>query len=143
MGSNVQTVVAKAILDRRIPDQQLLKEEVEAWEADRNKKHAKADWRFTTENARVKLKRLYPAPLPSGYRTGLSTALSRHGPLRGGRDGAYVLAEQLTDWIARAGRKILVLEPRRIAARAADGLEIRAEDTCRDRHGGNLYPHDP
>ena len=44
-----------------IPDQQLLKEEVDAWEADRNKKHAKADWRFTTENARVKLKRLYPA----------------------------------------------------------------------------------
>jgi len=41
----------------RFPDQQTLKEEVEAWEADRNKKHAKADWRFTTENARVKLKR--------------------------------------------------------------------------------------
>ena len=41
----------------RVPDQQTLKEEVEAWEADRNKKHAKADSRFTTENARVKLKR--------------------------------------------------------------------------------------
>jgi hypothetical protein len=39
----------------------MLKEEVDAWEADRNKKHAKADWRFTPENARVKLKRLYPA----------------------------------------------------------------------------------
>ena len=38
----------------------MLKEEVDAWEADRNKKHAEADWRFTTENARVKLKRLYP-----------------------------------------------------------------------------------
>ena len=29
----------------------MLKEEVEAWEDDRNKKHTKADWRFTTENA--------------------------------------------------------------------------------------------
>ena len=45
----------------QIPDQQMLKEEVDAWEADRNKKHAEADWRFTTENARVKLKRLYPS----------------------------------------------------------------------------------
>ena len=34
---------------------------VEAWEADRNKKHTEADWQFNTANARVKLKRLYPA----------------------------------------------------------------------------------
>jgi uncharacterized small protein (DUF1192 family) len=54
-------VLSFQCLDRRIPDQQMLKEEVDAWEADRNKKHAEADWRFTTENARVKLKRLYPA----------------------------------------------------------------------------------
>ena len=47
--------------DRRIPDQQVLKKEVQAWEAVRNGKHAKADWHFTTANARVKLKRLYPA----------------------------------------------------------------------------------
>ncbi len=54
-------VLSFQCLDRRIPDQQMLKEEVDAREADRNKKHAEADWRFTTENARVKLKRLYPA----------------------------------------------------------------------------------
>ena len=54
-------VLSFQCLDRRIQDQQMLKEEVEAWEDDRNKKHTKADWRFTTENARVKLKRLYPA----------------------------------------------------------------------------------
>jgi len=54
-------VLSFQCLDRRIPDQQMLKEEVDAWEADRNKKHAEADWRFTTDNARVKLKRLYPA----------------------------------------------------------------------------------
>jgi hypothetical protein len=35
--------------------------EVAAWEANRNKKHTKANWRFTTDNARVKLKHLYPS----------------------------------------------------------------------------------
>ena len=54
-------VLSSQCLDRRIPDQQVLKEEVEAWEADRNRKHAKADGQFTTADARVKLKRLYPA----------------------------------------------------------------------------------
>jgi uncharacterized small protein (DUF1192 family) len=54
-------VLSSQCLDRRIPDQQVLKEEIEAWEADRNRKHAKADWQFTTADARVKLKRLYPA----------------------------------------------------------------------------------
>lgn len=54
-------VLSCQCLDRRIPNQQALKAEVEAWEADRNSKHAKANWQFTTEEARVKLKRLYPA----------------------------------------------------------------------------------
>jgi len=54
-------VLSSQCFDRRIPDQLVLKEEVEAWEADRNRKHAKADWQFTTADARVKLKRLYPA----------------------------------------------------------------------------------
>jgi uncharacterized small protein (DUF1192 family) len=54
-------VLSVQCLDRRIPDQTMLKKEVEAWETGRNKKHAKADWQFTTEDARVKLKRLYPA----------------------------------------------------------------------------------
>jgi hypothetical protein len=48
-------------LDRRIPDKQSLTAEVAAWEAERNKKHTKADWQFTTADARIKLKRLYPA----------------------------------------------------------------------------------
>src|SRR4051812_28447133 len=54
-------VLSSQCLDRRMPDQQNLKDEVEAWETERNRKHAKADWQFTTANARVKLKRLYPA----------------------------------------------------------------------------------
>lgn len=48
-------------LDRRIPDKETLIGEVAAWENSRNKNHTKADWQFTTADARVKLKRLYPA----------------------------------------------------------------------------------
>ena len=54
-------VLSSQGLDRRIPDQQVLKEEVQPWEAVRTGKNATADWHFTTANARVKLKRLYPA----------------------------------------------------------------------------------
>lgn len=55
------SVLASQCLDRRIPDKQTLIAEVAAWETDRNKHHAKADWQFTTAEARVKLKRLYPS----------------------------------------------------------------------------------
>jgi hypothetical protein len=61
MAESELAVLSRQCLDRRIPDQQKLKQEVKAWEDDRNKKHAKADWQFTTASARVKLKRLYPA----------------------------------------------------------------------------------
>jgi len=61
MAESELSVLSSQCLNRRIPDQQVLKEEVEAWEVDRNKKHAKANWQFTTADARVKLKRLYPA----------------------------------------------------------------------------------
>lgn len=54
-------VLTSQCLDRRIADKQTLIEEVDAWEKVRNKKHTKADWQFTTANARVKLKRLYPS----------------------------------------------------------------------------------
>jgi hypothetical protein len=54
-------VVSSQCLDRRIPDKQTLIEEVAAWEDDRNKNHTKADWQFTTADARIKLKRLYPS----------------------------------------------------------------------------------
>jgi len=61
MAESELSVVSSQCLDRRIPDKQMLVDEVAAWEADRNKKHTKADWQFTTADARVKLKRLYPA----------------------------------------------------------------------------------
>jgi hypothetical protein len=53
-------VVSSQCLNRRIPDKPTLIEEVAAWENDRNKNHTKADWQFTTTDARIKLKRLYP-----------------------------------------------------------------------------------
>jgi uncharacterized small protein (DUF1192 family) len=55
------SVLSTQCLDRRIPDKAMLTAEVAAWEAERNAKHAKADWQFTTADARVKLKRLYPS----------------------------------------------------------------------------------
>ena len=42
------------------PDKQTLIDEVDACQNRRNKNHAKADWQFTTGDARFKLKRLYP-----------------------------------------------------------------------------------
>jgi hypothetical protein len=38
----------------------LLQQEVAAWEAERNAQQVKVQWRFTTQDARFKLKRLYP-----------------------------------------------------------------------------------
>jgi hypothetical protein len=54
-------VLSSQCLDRRIPDKVTLIREIAAWETDRNKHHAKADWQFTSADARVKLKKLYPS----------------------------------------------------------------------------------
>lgn len=47
-------------LKRRIPDKGTLSSEVAAWQEKRNSDQAKVDWQFTAEDARIKLKRLYP-----------------------------------------------------------------------------------
>lgn len=54
-------VMVRQCLDRRIPDQNTLKREIKAWQDERNKKGIRVSWRFTTQDARVKLKSLYPA----------------------------------------------------------------------------------
>ena len=61
MAETELSVLSSQCLDRRIPDKQTLIDEVAAWQDSRNKNHAKADWQFTTTDARIKLKRLYPA----------------------------------------------------------------------------------
>ena len=53
-------VLAEQCLDRRIPDADTLKSEIAAWQTSRNEQEATVDWQFTTTDARVKLKRLYP-----------------------------------------------------------------------------------
>ena len=60
MDESELAVLTNQCLDRRIPDKPTLEREVTEREAHRNKHHAKADWQFTTADARVKLKRLYP-----------------------------------------------------------------------------------
>jgi transposase len=49
------SVLARQCLDRRIPDQETLTEEVGAWEAERNAEESSIDWRFTSADARIKL----------------------------------------------------------------------------------------
>jgi hypothetical protein len=55
------SVLSRQCLDRRIPDQATLVQETAAWEQRRNAKGATVNWRFTTADARIKLKRLYPS----------------------------------------------------------------------------------
>jgi hypothetical protein len=53
-------VLTGQCLNRRIDDIAVVRKEVKAWQDSRNNKIAKVNWQFTTENARVKLSRLYP-----------------------------------------------------------------------------------
>jgi len=48
-------------LNRHIAKMKKVKEEVEAWQTNRNNKNSKINWQFTNKEARVKLKRLYPS----------------------------------------------------------------------------------
>jgi DDE superfamily endonuclease len=54
------SVLARQCLDRRIGSPSLLHQEVTAWQEARNQAPAPINWRFTTADARIKLKRLYP-----------------------------------------------------------------------------------
>jgi len=54
-------ILARQCLSRRIDNTEQLKDEVAAWQVIRNNAKAKVNWRFTTKDARIKLKRLYPS----------------------------------------------------------------------------------
>jgi hypothetical protein len=54
------SVLERQCLSRRIPGQQALRAEVEAWERPRNQERVTIEWRFTTLDARIKLHRIYP-----------------------------------------------------------------------------------
>jgi hypothetical protein len=55
------SILDRQCLDRRLPDQETVQHEAAAWESERNVQQMTVDWRFTTADARIKLKRLYPS----------------------------------------------------------------------------------
>jgi hypothetical protein len=57
------SVLARQCLDRRLPEATTLAAEVDAWATARNATQIGVDWQFTTEEARTRLKRLYPEPV--------------------------------------------------------------------------------
>ena len=61
MAETELSVLARQCLDRRIDDRDLMAREIAAWETARNNAEARINWRFTTADARIKLKRLYPS----------------------------------------------------------------------------------
>ena len=61
MAETELSILSRQCLDRRIECRDDLSREVAAWEQDRNERESKIDWQFTTADARIKLKRLYPS----------------------------------------------------------------------------------
>jgi transposase len=55
------SVLSRQCLNRRVPDFETLQTEARAWQERRDETGSEIDWRFTTEDARLKLKRLYPS----------------------------------------------------------------------------------
>lgn len=64
MAETELSVLARQCLDRRIAEREILVAEVAAWQEKRNAAVVKVDWQFTTADARIKLKRLYPSIQP-------------------------------------------------------------------------------
>lgn len=61
MAETELSILSRQCLDRRIESKDILTGEVAAWELARNTRQCKIDWQFTTADARIKLKRLYPS----------------------------------------------------------------------------------
>jgi len=55
------SVLVRQCLRRRLPDMQTLEREAKVWCGERNRVGASVDWRFRTEDARIKLRSLYPS----------------------------------------------------------------------------------
>ncbi len=54
------SILSRQCLNRRIPNQEIIFEEIAAWEEVRNQEKATVSWLFTNDNARLKLNKLYP-----------------------------------------------------------------------------------
>jgi hypothetical protein len=55
------SVLSRQCLDRRVPDFETLQAEVSAWQERRDTVGGKIEWRLGTEDARIKLRKLYPS----------------------------------------------------------------------------------
>ena len=55
------SVLSRQCLSRRIVDQQTFKHEIQTWQNRRNEQCATVKWQFTTDDARIKLRKLYPS----------------------------------------------------------------------------------
>ena len=56
------SILSRQCINRRFDSTQVMENEINAWQHNRNSKALGADWRFTTQDARTKLKSLYPIP---------------------------------------------------------------------------------
>jgi hypothetical protein len=70
------SVFERGCLSRPVPDTATLQQRVQALEAERNERRATIDWQFTSQQARLKLKKLYSCQNPTGLSTSGSLALS-------------------------------------------------------------------
>jgi hypothetical protein len=61
MAETELSILSRQCLDRRIDCKEIMVRDVATWEQDRNTNESKIDWQFTTADARIKLKRLYPS----------------------------------------------------------------------------------
>lgn len=61
MAETELSVLSRQCLDRRIQSKAMMEQEIATWEKSRNESCTRINWRFTTANARIKLKRLYPS----------------------------------------------------------------------------------
>ena len=109
-------VVRGQCLDRRIPDFPTLTSEVAAWQSARNAAQVKVDWQFTTADARVKLKRLYPILEP--VKTSGRTTRCVHLP------AAYIKVggETIEDFVFGSGLEGDMMGPLAVYARAVNPL---------------------
>ncbi len=62
IAENELSVLTRQCLDRRIGEREVLQREITAWYSQRNREQKSVDWQFTTTDARIRLKRLYPHP---------------------------------------------------------------------------------
>jgi hypothetical protein len=92
-------VLASQCLSRRIPDKQTIIDEIAAWVRERNKTHAVAEWHFTTNDARIKLKSLYPSLLSNRATSTRNHWSAKHGLRRFWWTSDLVQTKGLAVWL--------------------------------------------